>query len=211
MEEALYGKALLCEIVGPDAGESTLPDESIVLRLRHLLETHNLSLQIQATINAMLVATGSLLESGTVVDTKLIAAPISTKNNNGERNPEMLQTKKGHQWHSEMKAHIGLDADSGRVHTAVGTAANVNDVTTPGQAPGNGQRYADGRDHREAGAGHGAHPGLSRIPVSSNQAPVRACEAALPGAGQERGAAAHAVCTLKPVDGAAHIAAGDPG
>ena len=64
-----------------------------------------------------------------MVDATLIAAPSSTKNSSGERDPEMYQTKKGNQWHFGMKAHIGVDADSGLVHTVVGTAANVNDVT----------------------------------------------------------------------------------
>jgi IS5 family transposase len=70
-----------------------------------------------------------MLRQGTVVDATLIAAPSSTKNSAGERDPEMHQTKKGNQWHFGMKAHIGVDADSGLVHTVVGTAANVNDVT----------------------------------------------------------------------------------
>ncbi|WP_234265107.1 IS5 family transposase [Hydrogenophaga sp. NFH-34] len=129
MEEALYDMALFREFVGLDAGEDNLPDESTILRFRHLLEAHNLSLQILATVNATLAAKGLLLKSGTVVDATLIAAPSSTKNSGGERDPEMHQTKKGNQWHFGMKAHIGIDADSGLVHTVVGTAANVNDVT----------------------------------------------------------------------------------
>ncbi|MDP0977430.1 transposase, partial [Klebsiella pneumoniae] len=67
--------------------------------------------------------------TGTVVDATIIAAPSSTKNKDGERDPEMHQTKKGNQWHFGMKAHIGADADSGLVHSVIGTAANVNDVT----------------------------------------------------------------------------------
>ncbi|GAB4088316.1 hypothetical protein GCM10028785_09850 [Hydrogenophaga soli] len=86
-------------------------------------------MQILATVNATLAAKGLLLKSGTVVDATLIAAPSSTKNSSGERDPEMHQTKKGNQWHFGMKAHIGVDADSGLVHTVVGTGANVNDVT----------------------------------------------------------------------------------
>ncbi len=129
MEEALYEITLFREFVGLDAGEDNLPDESTILRFRHLLEAHNLSLQILATVNATLAAKGLLLKSGTVVDATLIAAPSSTKNSLGERDPEMHQTKKGNQWHFGMKAHIGVDADSGLVHTVVGTAANVNDVT----------------------------------------------------------------------------------
>jgi len=129
MEEALYDTPMFREFVGLDAGEDNLPDESTILRFRHLLEAHNLSLQILATVNATLAAKGLLLKSGTVVDATLIAAPSSTKNSSGERDPEMHQTKKGNQWHFGMKAHIGVDADSGLVHTVVGTAANVNDVT----------------------------------------------------------------------------------
>ena len=132
MEEALYDMALFREFVGLDAGEDNLPDESTILRFRHLLETHNLSLQILATVNATLAAKGLLLKSGTVVDATLIAAPSSTKNSSGERDPEMHQTKKGNQWHFGMKAHVGVDAQSGLVHTVIATAANVNDVTQAG-------------------------------------------------------------------------------
>jgi IS5 family transposase len=70
-----------------------------------------------------------LLREGTVVDATIIAAPCSTKNKKGERDPEMHQTKKGNQWHFGMKAHIGADAESGLVHTLVTTPANTNDVT----------------------------------------------------------------------------------
>jgi IS5 family transposase len=129
MEEALYDTPMFRECVGLDAGEDNLPDESTILRFRHLLEANNLSLQILATVNATLTAKGLLLKSGTVVDATLIAAPSSTKNSSDERDPEMHQTKKGNQWHFGMKAHIGVDAESGLVHTVVGTAANVNDVT----------------------------------------------------------------------------------
>ena len=129
MEEALYDTPMFREFAGLDIGEDNLPDESTILRFRHLLEEHNLALQILATVNATLTAKGLLLKQGTVVDATLIAAPSSTKNKDGLRDPEMHQTKKGNQWHFGMKAHIGVDADSGLVHTVVGTAANVNDVT----------------------------------------------------------------------------------
>ncbi len=129
MEEALYDTPLYCEFARLDPGISRLPDESTILRFRHLLESNDLALQIMATVNAMLTAKGLLLRAGTAVDATLIAAPSSTKNATGTRDPEMHQTKKGNQWHFGMKAHIGVDADSGRVHTVIGTAANVNDVT----------------------------------------------------------------------------------
>ena len=129
MEEALHDTPLYCEFARLDAGLIRMPDETTILRFRHLLEEHNLSIQLLATINATLIAKGLMLKTGTVVDATLIAAPSSTKNSSGERDPEMHQTKKGNQWHFGMKAHIGVDADSGLVHTVIGTAANVNDVT----------------------------------------------------------------------------------
>jgi IS5 family transposase len=129
MEEALHDTPLYCEFARLDAGMARMPDETTILRFRHLLEEHNLSIQLLATINATLIAKGLMLKTGTVVDATLIAAPSSTKNSTGERDPQMHQTKKGNQWHFGMKAHIGVDADSGLVHTVIGTAANVNDVT----------------------------------------------------------------------------------
>ena len=129
MEETLHDVSLYCEFARLDSGATRLPDESTILRFRYLLEDNNLSGQLLATINATLARKGLLLKTGTVVDTALIAAPSSTKNSSGERDPEMYQTKKGNQWHFGMKAHIGVDAQSGLVHTVIGTAANINDVT----------------------------------------------------------------------------------
>ena len=129
MEEALHDVSLYCEFARLDPGAMRLPDETTILGFRHLLEANHLSIELLATINATLAARGLMLKTGTVVDATLIAAPSSTKNSSGERDPEMHQTKKGNQWHFGMKAHIGVDADSGLVHTVIGTAANVNDVT----------------------------------------------------------------------------------
>ena len=129
MEEALHDVSLYCEFAKLDPGSMRLPDETTILRFRHLLEDNNLSIQLLAAINATLATKGLMLKTGTVVDATLIAAPSSTKNSSGERDPEMHQTKKGNQWHFGMKAHIGVDAESGLVHTVIGTAANVNDVT----------------------------------------------------------------------------------
>jgi IS5 family transposase len=127
MEEALYEIASLRTFAELDL--AAIPDETTILNFRHLLEANDLAEDILKTVNAHLARKGLLLKSGTVVDATLIAAPSSTKNSSGERDPEMHQTKKGNQWHFGMKAHIGVDADSGLVHTVVGTAANVNDVT----------------------------------------------------------------------------------
>ncbi|MES8604990.1 IS5 family transposase, partial [Cutibacterium acnes] len=81
------------------------------------------------TVNRMLTVRGLMLKSGTIVDATLIADPSSTKNARRERDPEMHQTKKGNQWYFGMKAHVGVDAETGLVHTVVATAANVSDVT----------------------------------------------------------------------------------
>jgi IS5 family transposase len=129
MEEALYDTPMFREFAGLDIGEDHLPDESTILRFRHLLEAHQLSIQILATVNATLSAKGLLLREGTVVDATLIAAPSSTKNSRSERDPEMHQTRKGNQWYFGMKAHAGVDADSGLVHTVTATAANAHDIT----------------------------------------------------------------------------------
>jgi transposase, IS5 family len=128
MEEALYDVPLYREFAGL-GGMSRLPDRVSILRFRHLLEQHQLGGQFLQTVNAQLGAKGYLLKEGTAVDATLIAAPSSTKNQDGKRDPEMHQTKKGNEWHFGMKCHIGVDADSGLVHTVVGTAANVHDVT----------------------------------------------------------------------------------
>ena len=129
MEEALHDIPLYREFAQLDAGITRLPDESTILRFRHMLEQNDLGVQILAAVNAKLIDRGLLLKTGTVVDATLIAAPSSTKNSTGERDSEMHQTKKGNQWHFGMKAHIGVDAESGLVHTVTTTAANAHDVT----------------------------------------------------------------------------------
>ena len=128
MEEALLDVPLYRQFAGL-GGMNRLPDRVSILRFRHLLEQHELAPKMLEAVNATLAAKGLMLKEGTAVDASLIAAPSSTKNNTGTRDPEMHQTKKGNQWYFGMKCHIGVDADSGLVHTVVGTAANVNDVT----------------------------------------------------------------------------------
>jgi transposase, IS5 family len=105
-----------------------VPDESTILRFRRVLEKHKLAPKILQTINDLLRSKGLMLRAGTVVDATLIAAPSSTKNAEGERDPEMKQSKKGNQWYFGMKAHIDADAESGLVHTVRGTTGSVNDA-----------------------------------------------------------------------------------
>jgi transposase, IS5 family len=129
MEEALHDMALFRDFAGLGGWDERVPDETTILRFRRVLETHKLAPQILQTINDLLRAKGLMLRAGTVVDATLIAAPSSTKNAQRERDPEMKQSKKGEQWYFGMKAHIGVDADSGLVHAVRGTAGSVNDVT----------------------------------------------------------------------------------
>ena len=129
MEEALYDVPLYRQFAGLDLGSRSVPDESTLLRFRHLLEEHKLAARMLLVINTTLAAQGLMLKTGSVVDATLIDAPSSTKNKDGKRDPEMHQVKKGNQWHFGMKAHIAVDADSGLVHTVIGTAANVHDIT----------------------------------------------------------------------------------
>ena len=106
-----------------------LPDETTILNFRHLLERHSLGEGLLQEINAHLESQGLRLREGTIVDASIIEAPSSTKNRAGERDPAMHQTKKGNQWHFGMKVHIGVDADTGLVHSMSATGANVHDVT----------------------------------------------------------------------------------
>lgn len=128
MEDALHDVPLFRDFAGLGGWDDRLPDESTILRFRHVLEQHKLAPQILKTVNDLLQHKGLLLKTGTVVDATLIAAPSSTKNATGERDPEMKQSKKGNQWYFGMKAHIGTDAESGLVHTVRCTPGSVNDV-----------------------------------------------------------------------------------
>jgi IS5 family transposase len=129
MEEELYEIASMRQFAGLSLAQGSVPDETTILNFRHLLERHDLAREIFDAVKAHLQDAGLLLRQGTIVDATIIAAPSSTKNSTGQRDPEMHQTKKGNQWHFGMKAHVGTDAGSGMVHSVIGTAANVADVT----------------------------------------------------------------------------------
>ena len=107
-----------------------LPDETTILNFRHLLEKHGLGEALFEEINAHLASLGHRLKTGTIVDASIITAPSSTKNRTGKRDPEMHQTKKDNQWYFGMKAHIGVDSDSGLAHSLETTPANTSDVAT---------------------------------------------------------------------------------
>jgi IS5 family transposase len=126
-EDALYDIAAFREFCGIDLGRERVPDATTLLNFRHLLEEHRIGAVLFAKIGELLLANGMKLSGGTIVDATLIAAPPSTKNAAGERDPEMHQSKKGNQWHFGMKLHIGVDSQSGLIHSASITAGNVHD------------------------------------------------------------------------------------
>lgn len=131
-EDAIYDSQAIRRFVGIDLARESAPDATTLLKFRRLLEEKGLTDSIFNAINAHLAEKGLFLRQGTVVDATIIEAPPSTKNRDGKRDPAMHQAKKGNQWHFGMKAHIGVDAESGLTHTVIGTAANVSDVTQAG-------------------------------------------------------------------------------
>ena len=129
IEDAIYDSQSIRGFVGIDLTHESAPDATTLLKFRRLLEKHNLTRRIFDEINVHLASKGLVMREGTIVDATLIAAPPSTKNRDKERDPEMHQSKKGNDWHFGMKAHVGVDMATGLVHSVVGTAGNVADVT----------------------------------------------------------------------------------
>jgi transposase, IS5 family len=127
-EDAIYDSESMRRFARVELGDDTVPDETTILRFRHLLEQHGLTSAIFEAIGGLLEARGLLLRAGTIVDATIIAAPSSTKNATATRDPEMKQTRKGRNWHFGMKLHIGADK-RGMVHTIRATDAAVADVS----------------------------------------------------------------------------------
>jgi IS5 family transposase len=141
-EDAFYDIAVFREFCGFDLGRERIPDATTLLKFRHLLEEHEIGKAMFARVGALLQANGVKVSGGTIVDATLIAAPPSTKNEEKARDPEMHQTKKGNQWYFGMKIHIGADSQTGLVHSASVTAANVHDShEVPNLLHGNETRF----------------------------------------------------------------------
>ena len=126
-EDAIYDIAPMRQFVGIDLGREAAPDETTICKFRHLIEAHALGKDMLAAVNAHLAAKGVKIGTGTIVDATIIAAPPSTKNADGSRDPDMHQVKKGNQWHFGMKAHVGVDSKEKIIHTVLATPANVHD------------------------------------------------------------------------------------
>jgi IS5 family transposase len=129
LEDALYDSQALRSFAGIDLSAEAVPDATTLLKFRHLLERHRLTQAIFEEVDKLMAARGLRCKEGTIIDATIIHAPSSTKNTEGKRDPDMHQTKKGNQWYFGMKAHIGVDAQSGLVHTVRTTAAHVADIT----------------------------------------------------------------------------------
>ena len=127
-EEALYDIQSMRAFAGLALGRDAVPDETTILNFRHLLERHELTKALFEAVSEHLEDKGALLRGGTIMDATLIAASPSTKNKSGKRDPEMSQSKKGNQWYFGMKAHVGVDARSGLVHTAGVTTGKTHDA-----------------------------------------------------------------------------------
>lgn len=151
MEEALHEMPLLQAFTGLDAGIDAIPDESSILHFRHLLERHQLAVLMFGEVEALLRHRGLMMRQGSIVDATLIAASPSTKNQQKIRDPQMSQTKKGNQWYFGAKAHIGVDATSGLVHTVKLTTAKTADITVGDDLLHGDEKivFADGGYHRK--------------------------------------------------------------
>lgn len=129
LEDAIYDSQAMRNFVGVDLSQEDVPDATTLLKFRRLLETQKLTEAIFEEVGRYLEEKKLRMKEGTIVDATIIAAPSSTKNAEGQRDPEMHQTRKGKQWYFGMKAHIGVDAQSGLVHRVSGTAAHVSDLS----------------------------------------------------------------------------------
>ena len=131
MEDALYEIESMRRFAGLRLSER-LPDETTILNFRHFLESHQLGKALFEEINRHLKAQNLVFREGTIVDATIISAPSSTKNQSGERDPQMHQTRKGQQWFFGMKLHIGVDDTLGLIHSLETTPANASDINHAG-------------------------------------------------------------------------------
>lgn len=127
MEDALYELESMRRFAGLRLSDN-LPDETTILNFRHFLERYKLGKVIFDTVNEHLASQGLALKEGSIVDASIISAPTSTKNESGQRDPEMHSVKKGNQWYFGMKVHIGVDDTLGLIHSLETTSAEVHDI-----------------------------------------------------------------------------------
>ncbi|TWC59544.1 MULTISPECIES: IS5 family transposase [Burkholderia] len=154
LEDALYDSIAMRAFAGIDLAVENVPDATTLLKFRRLLLEHDLTRKLFDEIGISLCERGLMMKEGTLVDATIIEAPPSTKNAKKRRDPDIYQTKKGNAWHFGMKAHIGVDADSGLVHSVVGTCANVSDVS---------QAHALLHGHEQEAFGDAGYIGVDKL------------------------------------------------
>lgn len=165
-EDAVLDSRAMQRFVGIDMMSEQVPDATTLLKFRHLLEREGLGERMLAELASILEDRGVMMRGGSIVDATFVESPSSTKNRERSRDPEAHQAKKGKNWHFGYKAHVGVDAGTGLVHTVEVTAANVSDVSEAHRLlrPDDRFCYADagytGVERRPEVAGD---PGLSRV------------------------------------------------
>lgn len=162
-EDALYDSESMRRFAPIELGDDRVPDETTILRFRHLLEEHHLTAAIIDAVNELLAAKCLLVHTGTIVDATILAAPSSTKNASRERDPEMKQTRKGNNWHFGMKLHIGTDL-RGRVHSVTATHAATGDSTQMPPPPARARAGLPGARGRAIGSIAGHRTAITRSP-----------------------------------------------
>jgi IS5 family transposase len=179
MEDAIYDRNSFQKFLEIDLLGDSVPDETTICKFRHLLEEHNLQEEFFQIVNDILDERGLIVKEGTITDATIVAAPSSTKNKEGKRDPDMSSTKKGNQWYFGMKAHIGTDT-KGIVHHLAATAAKVHDKAKVAllyhgkeKARFGDKAYGSKKDKRRArkdGVFYGiADKGTKNHPLSSSQ------------------------------------------
>src|SRR6056297_3567323 len=230
-EEMLYDSEAMRRFAGIELGDDRIPDETTILNFRHLLERHGLTEAIFAEVSIHLADKGITLRSGTLVDATIIDAPSSTKSKARARDPEMSSTRKGNDWYFGMKAHVGVDAHSGVVHSLETSTGSVHDsrvwdellhgeetsvglcqrrarggVHWPGQGLGCHAQGTQGRQAPSRRRRHQPHhrhgSRQGRASLPGGEAPVRPRENPLSRLRQEPRPALHALCPRQPVPGA---------
>ena len=233
-EDAIYDSESMRRFARVELGDDIVPDETTILRFRHLLEEHHLTAAIFETVNGLLTAKRLLLKSGTIVDATIIAAPSSTKNAAQARDPERKQTRKGNAWHFGMKLHIGTTRDGARHRDPcrgagiTGCRRAARRARAQGPSVLEGGRSADLRDPGGALSGESARavpcpsaddalardqsrpvadPGARRASVPRREAAMGIHQGTLSRPGEEPGPGLHAVRAGQPLRGPPAVAA----
>ena len=128
-EEVLYDIEIMRQFAQLELFDDAIPDETTILKFRHMIERHTLSEAIFADINNHLVEKGIRVSQGSMVDATIIQTASSTKNKDKKRDAEMHSTRKSKQYYFGMKIHIGTDVNSNAIHSATVTPANTADIT----------------------------------------------------------------------------------